>query len=217
MPAGKYVLLSVSDSGIGIDPETRSRIFEPFFTTKGTGQGTGLGLSMVQGIVAQSGGYILIDSEPGRGTTFHIYLPRMEAHPVTREEAAPVETSPGKETILLVEDEDAVRKLVKRMLEKGGYTVFQARSGAEALSICESHQNKINLLITDMVMPGMSGPALAEKAREKCSGVKVLYISGYTDEGARGAAIPRGSEFLAKPFSAGKVLYTVRRVLDQAA
>ncbi len=217
VPAGKYVLLSVSDSGIGIDPETRSRIFEPFFTTKGTGQGTGLGLSMVQGIVAQSGGYILIDSEPGRGTTFHTYLPRMEAHPVTREEAAPVETSPGKETILLVEDEDAVRKLVKLMLEKAGYTVFQARSGAEALSICEAYQNKIDLLITDIVMPGMSGPALAEKARKKCSGVKVLYISGYTDEGARGAAIPRGSEFLAKPFSAGKVLYTVRRVLDQAA
>jgi CheY-like chemotaxis protein len=172
---------------------------------------------MVQGIVGQSGGYILIDSEPGRGTTFRIYLPRMEARPVTLEEVAPVETSPGKEAVLLVEDEDAVRKLVKRMLEKGGYTVLEARSGAEALSICESRQNQIDLLITDIVMPGMSGPALAEKAHEKCSGMKVLYVSGYTDEGARGAAIPRGSEFLAKPFSAAKVLHTVRRVLEKAA
>ncbi len=216
VPAGKYVLLAVSDSGTGIDPETRSRIFEPFFTTKGAGEGTGLGLSMVQGIVAQNGGYILVDSEPGAGTTFRIYLPRAEQRPLASEEAAQAEASPGKETILLVEDEDPVRKLVKRMLEKGGYTVFQARGGAEALSICEAHRDRIDLLITDIVMPGMSGPALAEKAREKCGNLRVLYISGYTDEDTRGAAIPHGAEFLAKPFSADKVLRAVRRVLELA-
>jgi two-component system cell cycle sensor histidine kinase/response regulator CckA len=217
VPAGTYVVLSVSDTGFGMDPETRSRIFEPFFTTKATGKGTGLGLSMVQGIVGQSGGSILVDSEPGQGTTFRIYMPRTEAPPVAGAEAERMEAARGKETILVVEDEDAVRKLVKRMLEKAGYTVFQAGSGAEALSICESHQNKIDLLITDVVMPGMSGPALAEKAREKCGNVKVLYVSGYTDESIRGAAIPRGAEFLPKPFSADKVLHTVRRVLEEAA
>jgi two-component system cell cycle sensor histidine kinase/response regulator CckA len=217
VPPGEYALLSVSDTGVGMDPETRARIFEPFFTTKGTGQGTGLGLSMVQGIVAQSGGSILVESELGHGSTFRIYLPRTTAEPGAREVTARVEVSRGKETILIAEDEDAVRKLVKRMLERAGYTVLPAASGNEALHLLEQHGETIDLIITDVVMPGMSGPALAERARQMHGAVKVLYVSGYTDESIRGAAIPREAEFLAKPFSAEKVLHAVRRVLEQAA
>ena len=217
VPPGNYVLLSVSDTGIGMDLETRMHIFEPFFTTKSTGQGTGLGLSMVQGIVAQSGGAILVDSEPGRGSTFQIYLPRTEAKPVARQEAERSVAGRGRETILVAEDEDAVRRLVKRMLEKAGYRVLEARTGNDALALVEQQREDIDLIITDVVMPGMSGPALAERARELRPGLRVLYVSGYTDESLRGAAIPRGADFLAKPFSAGKVLQVVRRILEQAA
>jgi two-component system cell cycle sensor histidine kinase/response regulator CckA len=217
MPPGEYVLLSVSDTGTGMDPETRARIFEPFFTTKGAGQGTGLGLSMVQGIVTQSGGSISVESEPGRGSTFRICLPRATAEPAAREIATPSEAGRGKETILVVEDEDGVRKLVKRMLERAGYTVLTAANGKEALQLIEQHGEAIDLIITDVVMPGMSGPALAERARQAHRRMKVLYVSGYTDENLQGAVIPRGAEFLAKPFSAEKVLHAVRRVLEEAA
>jgi two-component system cell cycle sensor histidine kinase/response regulator CckA len=212
---GRYVMLAVSDTGVGMNAEIRSRLFEPFFTTKEKGKGTGLGLSMVYGIVKQSGGDIWVYSEPGRGTTFKIYLPQVEEG--AEEPAAPrfVETAGGSETILLVEDEAGVRRLVRSILEQRGYAVLEAKDPEHALRLCGENSRRIDLLITDVVMPEMNGRELAAEAARMRPALKVLYMSGYTDNalvhhGVKGL----GPAFLQKPFTPAALAKRVRELLD---
>jgi PAS domain S-box-containing protein len=211
---GPYVMLAVSDTGVGMDRETRERIFEPFFTTKEKGHGTGLGLSTVYGIVKQSGGYIWVYSEPGRGTSFKIYLPRVSApaEPLPAGEAAPVSVG-GAETILLVEDEESVRALVRRTLEARGYRVLEAADGWEAVEIVRTQP--IDLLLTDMVLPGFGGREVAARIHDIHPLAKVLYTSGYTDDViVRRGLMERGAAFLEKPFTPSVLARKVREVLD---
>jgi PAS domain S-box-containing protein len=212
---GPYVLLAVSDTGCGMDEATRARIFEPFFTTKAPGQGTGLGLSTVYGIVKQSGGSVEVYSEPGRGSTFKIYLPRLEgADAAATPSSAELEVPRGRETVLLAEDEDGVRAFVVLALEVLGYTVLQARDGAEALALCRDDPRPIHLLITDVVMPRMSGRELAERVAALRPGLKVLYLSGYTDDAVvRHGLLQEGVAFLQKPFTPAVLARKVRQVL----
>jgi two-component system, cell cycle sensor histidine kinase and response regulator CckA len=179
---GGYVLLSVSDTGCGMTPEVQARIFEPFFTTKGVGQGIGLGLSVVPGIVQQSGGHVVVHSLPGIGTTFKIYLPAVGELATRPLESAPVKPVRGSETILLVEDEVPVRKITTLLLESLGYRVLEASSGEEALRLAQGNREKLDLLMTDVVMPGMSGPELAEVLRVSDAGLKVLFLSGHSGD-----------------------------------
>ncbi len=211
---GRYVMAAFSDTGAGMDEDTQARAFEPSFTTKDTGEGTGLDLSM--GIVKQSGGHIWCSGEPGKGATFKLFLPRLdEAGAVNPDPAGPVEVFRGSETILLVEDEEAVRRLIRTVLAGAGYTVLEARNGAEALSLSTAHEGPIHLLVTDVVMPGMSGPTLADQIAGLRSQIRVLYISGYTDnEILRQGVLEAGKAFLAKPFSVAAVSRKVREVLD---
>jgi len=213
---GSYVLLAVSDTGTGMDAATMSRIFEPFFTTKETGKGTGLGLATVYGVVKQSGGYIWVYSEPGQGTSFKVYLPRVtEAPEPTRPGPAAAAPLRGSETVLLVEDDEMVRTLTRRMLEARGYTVLSASRGEDALGVVERHDGPIDLLVTDVVMPGMSGRAVAQRLLELRPGLKVLYLSGYTDDAiVRHGMLEPGIAFLQKPFSADALARKVREVLD---
>ena len=214
---GQYVQLSVSDTGFGMSEETRGRVFEPFFTTKEQGKGTGLGLSTVYGIVKQSGGNIWVYSELGRGTTFKIYLPRafgLEAQATSR--PATPDIQPGRgETILVVEDEPALRSVVVRTLEEAGYTVLQADGGEAALDVNKRHDGPLDLLVTDVVMPRMGGGTLAQSLRTSRPGLEVLYMSGYTDNTIvhHGVNEP-GTGFLGKPFSAAQLTQKVREVLD---
>jgi PAS domain S-box-containing protein len=213
---GPYVMLVVGDDGCGMDADTRARAFEPFFTTKPAGQGTGLGLSTVYGIVQQSGGYISVQSEPGRGTTFRIYLPRVAAAAAPAPAMpAPAGSTRGSETILLVEDEDAVRALAKRILERQGYRVFEARHGADALRVAEQLDGRIDLVLTDVVMPHMNGRELAERLAAIRPGGAVLFMSGYTDDEIirRGLLDPEMA-FLQKPFTANALARAVRDMLD---
>ncbi len=200
-----------------MDAETRSRIFEPFFTTKGPGQGTGLGLATVYGIVQQSGGHIQVESAPGRGTTFRIYLPRA-AGEVDSDEAARIElVSRGWETILLVEDDESVRELNGDVLRENGYLVLDARHAGEALVVAERHPGPIHLLLTDVVMPHMNGRELAERAASLRPNMKVLFVSGYMEDGAlRRDLLDEHVNFLQKPFSPGKLTRKVRAVLGPA-
>ena len=212
--AGTYVMLAVSDTGTGMDEETKRSIFEPFFTTKTPGEGTGLGLSMVYGFVKQSGGTIWVYSEPGKGSTFKIYLPRVEQRPNVISQPQPAKPALGFETILVVEDEEGVRKLIASILVKNGYTVLQARDGNEALSLCEAHTDPIQLLFSDVVMPQMSGPELAVRLASLQPEMKVLFMSGYTDNpvvlhGIIDADMP----FLHKPFTPAGLTEKVREVL----
>ena len=213
---GQYVLVSVSDSGHGMDEETRRQIFEPFFTTKEMNKGTGLGLAMVYGFVKQSGGHIDVSSEVGKGTTFEIYLPRAREGERAAATAPAALASPmGSETILLVEDEDAVRTLARRVLQSGGYTVLEARDGQEAIWIAQQHPAPIHLLVTDVVMPRMSGLQVAEYLVRARPSVRILFISGYADaaldsHGATGANVA----FLQKPFNAMALARKVRETLD---
>jgi two-component system, cell cycle sensor histidine kinase and response regulator CckA len=212
---GPYVMLTVSDTGIGMDQETRSRIFEPFFSTKEAGQGTGLGLSTVFGIVKQSAGSINVYSEPGQGTTFKIYFPRCEEAPVViqPEEAAPLRG--GSETILLVDDAAPLRGLTRRLLEDCGYTVLDAGDSAEAIRIAEQHKGPLPLMITDVVMPGLSGPVLAERLGSDRPETRVLYTSGYAgDEVVRHGVVGPDCAFLEKPFTRDALIRKVRELLD---
>jgi two-component system cell cycle sensor histidine kinase/response regulator CckA len=215
---GKYVLLAVSDSGSGMDAETQAHIFEPFFTTKPQGKGTGLGLATVYGIVKQSGGFIWVYSEVGRGTCFKIYLPRVE-QPVEKSALTQsVSVAPrGTGTILLAEDEHDVREVAREFLESGGYTVIEAHDGAEAIQLAEKHAGAIQLLVTDMVMPGMTGQELAGRLHQRRAGLRVLYMSGYSEHAAAESALGDTSmRLLTKPFSRLAILRAVHEILAQA-
>ena len=217
LPRGAFVALSVRDTGTGMDQETRRHIFEPFFTTKGPGKGTGLGLSTVYGIVRQSNGFIEVDSEVGRGTCFTVYLPQVDG----AAEGETLEPRPvavrGTERILIVEDVIGLRHLMMRMLESMGYTVMTAASGAEALAMLEAYAQPIDLMITDVVMPGMSGRSLAENALAMRPDMKVLYMSGYTDDVVlRHVVLEHGTPFINKPFTKPELLIKVRQLLDAA-
>ena len=212
---GSFVRVTVADSGEGMDPATMAHIFEPFFTTKEKGCGTGLGLATVYGVVRQCGGDIDVQSEPGKGTTFEVYFPRTVSRSATSSRPAPVEPpAGGSETILVVEDEEAVLSIARLTLAAAGYEVLVASSGDEALAICARHRGEIHLALSDVVMPGMTGVVLVERLRSVRPRTRVLYMSGYADEAlaARGAI---AAKLLGKPFTAEALLRKVREVLDE--
>ncbi|MDB5313122.1 MAG: Blue-light-activated protein, partial [Gemmataceae bacterium] len=213
---GPYVVITVTDTGHGMDEATKARIFEPFFTTKGVGQGTGLGLAMVYGFVRQSGGFVAVESEPGRGTRFDVYLPRASAAPKPGSGVVPGPVPRGTETILLVEDEAAVRGLARHVLAGCGYTVLEAAHGREAVRVAEAHRGKVDLVVTDVVMPGgMGGRRVAEAVAAAHPEAKVLYVSGYTDDAVvRHGVTEAGTAFLQKPFTPAVLARKVREVLD---
>jgi PAS domain S-box-containing protein len=214
--AGSYVMLTVSDSGVGMDAKTLSHIFEPFFTTKEPGKGTGLGLSIVYGIVTQNGGHIEVDSEPGRGATFSIYFPRVQGHPpVGAQGVARTATRRGGETVLLVEDEVSVRLVTREVLLLAGYQVLEASGGEEAVRLCEQHAGPIHLLLTDVVMPVLSGPELAQRLVQMRPEMKVLYMSGYSEDiVTRYGTLEISGAFLQKPFRPAALQDKVREVLE---
>jgi two-component system cell cycle sensor histidine kinase/response regulator CckA len=213
---GRHVLLAVTDTGVGMDKESQAHIFEPFFTTKEKDKGTGLGLAVVYGVVKQSNGYIWVYSEPGKGATFKIYLPRVEeAVEKASQSTGPPKSLQGSETILLVEDEERLRCLVRTLLAQSGYTVLEAGKGAQALEIAHQHQGTIHLLLTDVVMPGMSGKVLAEKMALLHPDTKVLFMSGYTEHAVTAhGVLEAGTFLLQKPFTRDALKRKVREVLD---
>jgi CheY-like chemotaxis protein len=213
---GPYVMFAVSDTGMGMDPETRSQIFDPFFTSKEKGRGTGLGLATVYGIVKQHQGHIAVYTEVGKGTTFKVYLPReTEDAPDELPKAAVVAQQPfGTETVLIVEDEEVVRDLLSETLGMWGYRTIEAGSPQEALNASEQHQGPINLLLTDVVLPQMDGKSLFDLLSQTRPEMKVLYMSGYTDEAiVRHGVLDRGVPFLQKPFTVHKLAGKMREVL----
>jgi PAS domain S-box-containing protein len=214
---GQYVMLAVSDTGNGMDRETQGRIFEPFFTTKEVGRGTGLGLSTVYGIVKQSGGNIWVYSEPGVGTVFKVYLPRTDDAAITIEDLPKETLAPrGSETVLLVEDEEVVRGLVKRILMQAGYNVLEANGGMEAIRLCCEHTGAIHLLLTDVVMPEVSGKEVAECLTDLRPTIRILYMSGYTDEAiVQHGVLDANVEFIQKPFTWVGLTRKIRHVLDR--
>jgi PAS domain S-box-containing protein len=214
---GPYVMLAVSDTGSGMDAETKARLFEPFFSTKGPGKGTGLGLATVYGIVKQSGGFIYVYSEPGHGTVFKIYLPRVEERVDSLvRRAASTEAPGGTETVLLAEDQEGVRTLARQVLESRGYRVLEARSGQEALELGRKYADSLALLVTDVIMPRMSGRQLADQLTALCTQLRVLYLSGYTDDAiVHHGVLDPSMAFLQKPFTPGALARKVREVLDR--
>ena len=214
---GSYVMLSVMDTGVGISPDTLPHIFEPFYTTKESSRGTGLGLSTVYGIVKQSGGHIMVTSEVGKGTTFKVYLPRVEDsfQAPRKREWAETPGEKGKETILLVEDEPAVRGLAHMVLSEQGYTVIEAQNSEEAVRLAGKHGSEIHLLLTDVVMPGMSGHDLAKHLTALHANLRVLYMSGYTNNViAENGTLEEGLSFLQKPFTPQVLTQRVREALS---
>ena len=209
---GPYIELLVSDTGTGMSDAVRERIFEPFFTTKELGRGTGLGLPMVYGIVKQSGGYIWVDSREGFGSTVRIFLPAVAGRPEESSAAKPVTVPRGSESILIVEDDVDVRVLTASIVSSAGYRVTTAESGDEALHNLESAVEPIDLVLTDVVMPGMTGRRFAERLIQQYPDAKLLYMSGYIDDSQR--IIGPGEEFIGKPFSNASLLRKIRDVLD---
>jgi two-component system cell cycle sensor histidine kinase/response regulator CckA len=215
---GAYAILAVSDTGCGMDPETQAHIFEPFFTTKAPGEGTGLGLSTVFGIVQQSGGNVGVYSEPGKGTTFKIYFPSVAARAERVEARLAAGPAAGSETVLVVEDEDAVRKLIRSVLTRAGYIVLEASDGAEALELCRSYAGPIQLVISDLVMPQMSGSELADQLAARRPDIRLLLMSGYTAASVvKQRALDPQTSFLQKPFTPAALAEKVRETLDRAA
>ncbi len=217
-PPGPYVMLAVTDNGVGMDEATRSNIFDPFFTTKEKGKGTGLGLSTVYGIVKQNNGYIWVYSEKGKGTSFKVYLPKAKEGAIEVKEKRTGEGSlEGSETILLVEDEDMVRDMAESFLEKYGYSVFKAANPEEAIRISEEYQERIHLLLTDVVMPRMGGMDLAEQIKSQRPNIKVVYMSGYTNSTfSHHNVLDKELEFIEKPFSLAQLAHKIRNMLDDA-
>jgi two-component system, cell cycle sensor histidine kinase and response regulator CckA len=213
---GPHVMVAVTDSGCGMNEEVRSRLFEPFFTTKGPGKGTGLGLATVFGIVKQSGGNIRVYSEPGKGTTFRIYLPRVEKRADKDRPSSEIcKPSKGDEAILLVEDEASVRGVILSMLEGTGYSILSACNGDEALKICKERKGRIDLLLSDVVMPGISGREMATQLAKVHPETKVLFMSGYTDDAIQHhGVLEPGTAFIEKPFSQVKLTRKIREVLS---
>jgi CheY-like chemotaxis protein len=214
-PPGPVVVLEVRDDGVGMDAATRARIFEPFFTTKPAGKGTGLGLATVHGIVSQSGGDIRVRSEPGRGSEFRVYLPRWSGVAPEAVAAAPGRPSRGDETVLVVEDDAAIRALVLRTLADAGYRVAEAASANEALAAAAALAGGPDLLVTDVILPGLNGWELAEALGRRRPGVRVLFMSGYAAQHSGESLLPEDAPFLAKPFAPEDLLRKVREVLDE--
>jgi CheY-like chemotaxis protein len=216
---GAYVMLAVTDTGCGMDVVTRSHLFEPFFTTKEKGKGTGLGLSMVYGIIKQSGGNIWAYSEIGKGSTFKMYLPKVEEAVRSYKPKEPIPViARGTETILLVEDEEAVRTMICRVLQGSGYRILEARHGKEALEICRQHTGPIHLMVTDVIMPQMSGRELAEQLAPARPEMKVLFMSGYPDNAiVHHGVLESGTAFLQKPFTLNALENKVREVLGSSS
>jgi two-component system, cell cycle sensor histidine kinase and response regulator CckA len=211
---GTYVLLTVADSGVGMNRELQSLIFEPFFTTKDVDKGTGLGLSIVYGVVKQSGGFISVYSEPEQGATFKIYLPQVEEEQKSGPAVRSLPMTPSRaETVLLVEDETAVREAVRAFLQRRGYTVLAAKTPGIATEIVRDHDGRIDLLMTDMIMPELNGSELATRLRKARPEMKVLYMSGYMDRGMSDAAFDPGTNFLQKPFALATLESKLREIL----
>jgi two-component system cell cycle sensor histidine kinase/response regulator CckA len=213
IPPGNYVMLSVSDTGSGMDSQTRARVFEPFFTTKAPGKGTGLGLSTVYGIVAKSGGHIWVYSELGYGTTFKIYFPRVADIPEPSSQETNVESLTGSETILLVEDDEAVRVTTTAILEGAGYRVLTAGSALVAIELARMRDTSIDLVLTDVVMPMMSGTEMLPLLRAFRPGLKAIFMSGYAGEHIAARGLNFGDVLLEKPFSKNDLLQQIRRTL----
>ena len=214
--SGRYAMLSVTDTGCGMSEEVQARVFEPFFTTKGVGQGTGLGLATVYGIVKQSGGHIEVSSKLGEGSTFRIYLPAIEEPSQPSSTSTPGLAMKGKETILLVEDEETVRQMTKMILEKHGYIVLEASNGQEALIVAKEHRGVLQLLVTDLMMPKVCGRELADELITIMPGLRVLFMTGYTDDVILHQSVESmPANLLRKPFSLADLTNKVREVLDR--
>ncbi len=215
--SGEYVMLAVTDTGVGMDKETQSRIFDPFFTTKERGRGTGLGLSTVYGIVKQNRGYVWVYSEPAKGSTFKVYLPRATSGaPAAEQQKLPKGQLRGSETILVVEDDETVREMAQSFLELYGYRVLVARDGKDAMEVADRHEEPVHVLLTDVVMPGMDGRELAERLRAKLPGMKVIFMSGYTDNAiAHHGVLEEGVVFIQKPFYPDALAAKVREALGK--